>query len=190
MIVHPNTDHHNWLHNKTQIATTGCMISHSFLGVAQPLLACPLQEEPGGYLHVYSLAFRQLLLLHQDVTSSPFPCISWMAFLQHCSVRKLKEYWYWCLSERLFICEGRLVVRSCNWSWLVAVGCTTGRDIVWPVSWPIVQLVWPWPFVDHHDWWHDWSYNYIWPICDLQWFGITEPEFWTWPSTLLQLICP
>ena len=192
LIVQPNTDHHNWLHNKTQIAMTGCTTNHSFLGVAwpllgvaQPLLVCPLQEEPGGYLHVYSLAFQQLLLLHLDVTSSPFPCLSWMAFLQHCSVRKLKEYWYWCLSEHLFICEGRPVIRSCNWSWPVAVGCTTGRDIVWP----IVQLVWPWPFIDRHDWWHDWSYNHIRPICDLQWFGIAEPEFWTWPSTLLQLIC-
>ena len=47
-----------------QIATTGCMINHSFLGVAwpplgvaQPLLACPLQEEPGGYLHGRTSAY-------------------------------------------------------------------------------------------------------------------------------------
>ena len=54
---------------------------------------------------------------------------------------------------------------------------------------PIVRLVWPWPIIDHHDWWHDWSYNHIQPICSLLQFGIAKPEFWTWPLTLLQLIC-
>ena len=95
-----------------QISTTGCTancrlprlvarptadchdslgVARPLLGDARPLLACPLQEEPGGYLHVHSLALRQPLL-QLDVTSSPFLCLSWAAFLQHCSVRKLKEY--------------------------------------------------------------------------------------------------
>ena len=53
------------------------------------------EEEPGGYLHGHSLVFQQPLLLHLDVTSSPYPCLSWAAFLQHStalSLRKFKEY--------------------------------------------------------------------------------------------------
>ena len=213
LIVWPIADCHDWLHNQLQTAMTGCMtncrlpqlvawptadchdslrVAQPLLRVAWPLLACPLQEEPGGYLHVHSLAFQQPLLLRTYVTFSPFPCLSWVAFLQHCSVRKLKEYSYWCLIECLFICEGRLVawpvVRLRNWLWLVTIGHTTSHDVIWPVTWPIVWLDWPKPFVDHHDWWHDWLYNNIWPVCNHLKFGITKPEFWTSLSTLLQII--
>ena len=179
-IVRPVADCHDWLYDQSHIATTGCTTSHSCLGVVRPLLACPLQEEPGEYLHVHSLALRQPLLLHLAVTSLPFPCLSWAAFLQHCSVRKLKEYWYWRLIERLFVCEGRPVtrpvVKSCNWSWPVTTGRTTSRDVVRRVARPIVRPVWPRPFVDRHDWWHDWSSDHIRPVCDLRWFGIAEHD--------------
>ena len=104
LVARPIADRHDWLHDQSQIATTGCTTNRRLprlsgvarppLRVARPVLACPLQEEPGGYLHVHSLVLQQPLLLHLDVTSSPFHYLSWAAFLQHFSVTKLKEYWY------------------------------------------------------------------------------------------------
>ena len=108
-------------------------------------------------------------------------------FSTACSVRKLKGYRYWRFTEGFFICEGRPVVRLCNWSWLVATGrptstttrmtnratdlATTNRRSLRLVARLVVR-----PYM----------------TCLLPptiWFGIAKPVFWIWPSTLLRLIC-
>ena len=106
-------------HSSLGVAWPLLGVAQPLLGVAWSLLACPLQEDLGGYLHVHSLAFQQPLLLHLDVTSSPVPCLSWAAFFQHCSARKLIEYCR--LIECLFIYEGKLVATSCKVVQLVAL---------------------------------------------------------------------
>ena len=97
-------------------------------GFARPLLACPPQEEPGGYLHLHSLALLQPLLLRLELTYSPFACLSFAAFVQHWSVRKLKEYCYWRLIE-LFIFRKvvQLVMTGRNWSHYQSWHRTTSR---------------------------------------------------------------
>ena len=91
----PEAGHHAEVYGKWEQLLPLLGVVRLLLWVARPLLACPLQEEPGGYLPVHSFAFRrQPFLLHLDVTSSSLCCLSRAAFLQHGSVKKLKEYSY------------------------------------------------------------------------------------------------
>jgi len=97
-----------------------------------------------------------------------------------CSGTWKKWYWSWCLIEHLFIYEGRLVMTSRNWLhcqwWHCMTSCMTRHTITTSVAMTIRRL--PWLVAQ----------QVVWPVCDLLQFGITEHEFWTWPSTLLRLI--
>ena len=150
LIVRPTADCHDWLYDQSQIATAGCTTNHSSVRVA---FGCTTSHS--------SLLVARSLGRHFFSTA--------------CSVRKLKEYRYWRLTERLFICEGRPVVRLCNWSWPVATGRPTSRDVR-PLAWTIVRPIWPRPIVDRYDWWHDWSYDHIRPVGYLHWFDLESPS--------------
>ena len=97
-----------------------------------------------------------------------------------CSGTWKKWYWSWCLIEHLFVYEGRLVMTSRNWLhcqwWHCMTSCMTRHTITTSVAMTIRRL--PWLVAQ----------QVVWPVCDLLQFGITEHEFWTWPSTLLRLI--
>ena len=99
LIVWPIAYCHDWLHNQLQTALTGCLTNcrlpqlvawptadcHDSLWVAQPLLsvawplqACPLQEEPGGYLHGRTSAYGC------DLFALPLPFLSGISSALFC----------------------------------------------------------------------------------------------------------
>ena len=86
-------------------------------------------------------------------------------------------------------------IRSCNQSSLIVIDRTTShesvRKVARPIAWSPSQsadhsrLVSPRSCAVDGTTLHEWSHDHVRPICDILWFVIAGPEFWTWPSTLL-----
>ena len=128
------------------------------------------------YMYIHLSFGSHFFCIWTDVTSSPYgPCLSWAAFLQHSTALSLRKFkvgldWAPLYTQGK---TGRATSLSRKVVQLVVTCC---------IQWSHYQLwpVWPRPKVDRHDW----PYDHIRPPR----LGITEHEFWTWPSTLLRLI--
>ena len=76
--------------------------------------------------------------------------------------------------------------RSYRQSGNCATNGTTNRMFAQSVARQVARLVSPRSCTIDSKTLHDWSHDHVRPVCDLLWFMIAGPEFWTWPSTLLR----